>query len=626
MRRAGGWIATLALLALAPLTAALIACGRAEAAEPVLPPGHPSGIPTQATDAVADISPGPATLRGRVVHDQGAANVGGLPVVLYAISPDGPPGLRETLTDADGAFRFESIGNDPATIYLLGTRYAEIPFGLRFSFGNGERDRQVEIAVADATSDTSAAAMGEVQIEVDENCTQLSVRESHRLDNPSDQTLYIPLAERSHREPILRVALPAGASGLETRIGDELEEQAGAVSFWGPLRPGQQELEFSYELPKLGPSFELQRSFPLGARRLVLVNRPGGPTLTRGGPEDAAIAPGDTLTLRVDVPAADAASQRISVFESRVWLDFDGAALSVDAEHTLRVAGDTPVVSTSGAPLFCVPLPPGAGDLRFSSETLEMGISRDSSGALAVRGPLQAGESTLMLRFLLPVDRSDPEFTQVMPFDVPLLSILVADTGIVVETTRMHRRRPLRTSDRSYLHLEAFQVAAGEPVELHLRPLEARMMLPRPVAAGITLAVAAIAIGFMIAPLRRTGTDVSEPSSAASRAAEQRASVLMAIRSLDEDFEIGKLSEADHREMRQELRAEAVDLLRAERAALAQDSTDDAVAEAVVAAAPAACPRCKTPVAVDGARFCSECGAPLEASAGSAGSDGAAPV
>lgn len=623
MRRAAGWIATLALLALAPHAALAIASGRAAAAEPVLPPGHPSGVPTQATDAVADISPGPATVRGRVVHDHGTANVGGLPVVLYAISPDGPPGLRETVTDADGAFRFASIGNDPATIYLLGTRYAEIPFGLRFSFTSGEIDRQVEIAVADATSDTSAAAIGEVRIGVDENCTHLVVHETHRLDNPSDQTLYVPVAERSGRTPILRVVLPEGASGLETRIGDELEEDAGAVSFWGPLRPGQEELEFSYELPKLGPSFELPRSFPLGARRLVLVNRPGGPTLTRGGSEDAAIGPGDTLTLRVDVPAADEASKRISVFESRVWLDFDGAALSVDAEHTLRVAGDTPVVSTSGAPLFCVPLPSGAEDLRFSSETLEMGISRDPSGALAVRGPLQAGESTLMLRFLLPVDRNDPEFTQLMPFDVPLLSILVADTGLVVETTRMHRRRPVRTSDRSYLHLEAFQVAAGEPVELHLRPLQARTMLPRPVAAGITLAVAAIAIGFMIAPLRHTGTEVSEPSSAASRAAEQRESVLMAIRGLDEDFEIGKLTEADHREMRQELRAEAVALLRIERAALADDGPNEAVAEAAVPAAPAACPRCKAPISVDGARFCSQCGARLDAPAGS---DGAARV
>jgi len=623
MRRTGGWIATLALLALASHALLVTASTRARGAEPPTPRAHVTGIPDQALEAIPDIAAGPATLRGRVVHDKGSAKLGGLPVVLYAISPDGEPGLRSTLTDADGAFRFESIGNDPATIYLLGTRYAEIPFGLRFSFEAGETERQVDVAVADTVSDTSAAKVAEVRIAVEENCTHLAVHETHRLENPSDQTLYIPAADRGRLGPILRVALPEGASGLQSRVGDELEEEANAVSFWGPLRPGEQELEFSYELPKRSGGFELQRSFPLGARRLVLVNHPGGPTLTRSGPADAALAPGDTVALRVDVPATDEAAKRISVYESRVWLDLDGAALTVDAEHTLRVAGDTPAVSTSGAPLFCVPLPSGAEDLRFSSETLDMGISRDPSGALAVRGPLPAGQSMLVLRYMLPVDRSDPEFTQVMSLDVPLLSILVADTGIVVETTRMHRRRPVRTSDRSYLHLEAFQVAAGEPVELHLRPLVARTLLPRPVAAGLTLVVAAAAIGFMIAPLRRSGTDVSAPSTAASRAAEQRESVLMAIRSLDEDFEIGKLSEADHREMRQELRAEAVNLLRVERAALADASQDDAAAEPAATPTPTACPRCQAPIATAEARFCSQCGARVDASTPP---DGAAPV
>jgi len=429
--------------------------------------------------------------------------------------------------------------------------------------------------------------------------------------------------ERAGRAPILRVALPAGASGLQSRLGDELAVEGDTLSFWGPLRPGQQELEFSYELPKRGSAFELQRSFPSGARRLVLVNTPGGPKLTRSGPADAALQPGDSIAIRVALPAAVDPAERVSVFESRIWLELDGAAFTVDEEHTLVVDGNAPLVSETGAPLFCMPLPDAADDLRFSTETLSMGVSRDPSGALAVYGPLPVGENTFTLRFLLPIDRDDPVFSLEMPLDVPLLSIMVADTGIVAQSDRLHRRRPIRTSDRSYLHLEAFEISAGEPVDLRLEPLEARATLPRPVTTGIALAAAALAIGFLIAPLRREGGEASVPPSVASRAADQRESVLTAIRGLDEDFEIGKLSEADHREMRQELRAEAVNLLRIERAARADDGPDNAVAEAAVPAAPAACLRCKAPVAVDGARFCSQCGARLDASAGS---DGAAPV
>ena len=605
------WAATLAILMLVSTFAA--------GAVASMPPVSIPGVHAQAPDSIADVPAGPAAIRGRVIHDGESANLGGLPVVLYALPSDGVPGLRSTVTDETGGFAFESIENNPATIYLLGTRYAEIPFGLRFSFEVGELERQVDLTVADTTADTSEIEIGEVRIELQENCLNLAIRESHRLDNPGARTIYIPEAERGGREPILRVALPAGATGLQSRLGDELEAQGDALYFWGPLRPGQQELEFSYELPERGPAFEVQHDFPSGARRLVLVNQPGGPTLTRSGPEDAAIPPGDSIAIRVELPAAVDFSDRLSVFESRIWLELDGAAFTVDQQHTLTVEGSAPLVSASDAPLFCIPLPDGADDLRFASETLGMGLFRDPSGALAVRGPLPVGNSDITLRFLLPIDRDDPVFTQVMSLDVPLLSILVADTGLAIETSRMHRRRPMRTSDRSYLHLEAFEIAAGEPVELRLRPLEARGSLPRPAATGIALAAAALAIGFLIAPLRRDSGETSVPSSVASRAADQRGSVLTAIRGLDEDFEIGKLSEKDHREMRRELRAEAVNLLRIERTALAEtaEGAPAATAEAAAAPAPNACPRCAAASGAE-ARFCSQCGAPLRES-GSAG-------
>jgi hypothetical protein len=608
------WIAALAML-----TALSTSAGGVEPS--TLSGGFP-GMTQQAIDSVADVRAGPAAIRGRVVHEDESANVGGLTVVLYALPSDGVPGLRGTVTDVTGGYAFESIGNDPATVYLLGTSYAEIPFGLRFSFEAGELERQLDLPVADTTSDTSETEIGEVQIEIQENCVDLAVRESHRLDNPSTRTLYIPESERSGREPILRVALPAGASDLQSRLGDDLIVEGNAVSFWGPLRPGQQELEFSYGFPKRSPAFEMQLSFPSGARRLVLVNRPGGPKLTRSEPSDAALQPGDSVAIRVEVPAAANAAERVSVFESRIWLEHDGAAFTVDEEHTLAVAGNAPLVSTSGAPLFCIPLPEGADDLRFSSETLRMGVSRDPSGALAVHGPLRVGENSLTLRFLLPIDRDDPVFSQVMSLDVPLLSIMVADTGLVIETDRLHNRRPIRTSDRSHLHLEAFEIPAGEPVELRLRPLEARRSMPRPAATGITLAAAALAIGFLIAPLRQESGEASVPSSAASRAADQRGSVLAAIRGLDEDFEIGKISEEDHRAMRLELRAEAVNLLRIERAALDEAAEAPEAAEVTAAPAPNACPGCGAERVAE-ARFCSQCGAPLD---GPESADGAAPV
>ncbi len=75
-----------------------------------------------------------------------------------------------------------------------------------------------------------------------------------------------------------------------------------------------------------------------------------------------------------------------------------------------------------------------------------------------------------------------------------------------------------------------------------------------------------------------------------------------AIRDLDDDFEMGKLEEPDYREMRLALRAEAVNLLRLERAASSERVADGADLQR--------CPHCEAEVAPH-SRFCSQCGVQL---------------
>ena len=160
----------------------------------------------------------------------------------------------------------------------------------------------------------------------------------------------------------------------------------------------------------------------------------------------------------------------------------------------------------------------------------------------------------------------------------------------------------MRTSDRNYLHLEGFEISAGDSVQLWLRPLEARQPLPKLATTGLAVAVAALAIGYLIAPLRRSATEATAVAPVASGAAEERESILDAIRDLDEDFEMGKLEEPDYRKMRLALRAEAVNLLRLERAASSDRVVDGADLQQ--------CPHCEAEVAPH-SRFCSQCGAQL---------------
>ena len=109
-------------------------------------------------------------------------------------------------------------------------------------------------------------------------------------------------------------------------------------------------------------------------------------------------------------------------------------------------------------------------------------------------------------------DRASPcPFVREFPFEVSLLSFLVADTGLIVETKDLHRRRPIRTEDRKYLHLEAFGVKPSAQVRISVQPLELRRPMAQWASAGFAVVAGLLAIGFLTVPLRGVSGEVHEP-------------------------------------------------------------------------------------------------------------------
>jgi hypothetical protein len=568
---------------------------------------------------VGDVPSGPATLRGRVVHDSDPSAAGGVALVLYALGADGTPGLRGQVSSEDGSFAFENLSNDPDTVYLIGARYGEVPFGVRVSFEAGQRSKSVEVAIAESTVDGSGAGVGDVLIRVDRGCSGLLVRESHELHNTGSQVIYVPHPERAGREPILRIALPKDAANLESVDGDHLDRQGDSIAYWGPLRPGVEEFEFGYALPGGDGGTRVRREFPTGSSRVRVFGRQTAPPVRPLDSSDVPLVPGESVELEtihyavlearniaagdgVEFAVAEGAAietdPRLTVLESRIWLDADGAAMSVDEQHQFSVIGDAPLTSATGAPLFCLDVGSGAQDLQFSTESLRLGLSHDPSGAIGVSGPIPAGESRFALRYRIALDDESIAFERSLPFEVPLLSLLIADNGWVVETDRLHRRRPARTSDRTYLHLEGFGIAAGTPVAVHLEPLDTRSPPTSLASSGFAFAAGLLTIAFLTLPLRRTEDAAAE--SAPNPIEEERQSVLAALRSLDDDFDTGKVSDQDYEQLRLELRASAVELMRKQRASEPRETTEPAAGNA--------CGTCGSVVDPQ-ARFCSQCGA-----------------
>ncbi len=573
--------------------------------------------PTQ--DGPGDVPSGPASIRGRLVHAQRPDSVAGTPVALYALGAGGQAGVRSTYADAEGRFVFEGIAGDPSSVYLVSARSGEIPFMARVVFAAGELEREVELALSDTTEDVSRLSVGAARVRIDRGCSLLHIRQTHTLHNDSGAVIYVPEGSRGERAPLLAVEMPNGASGFESGLREQgVDVEGRSMRYWGPLYPGEQQIEFAYWAPPAADA-ALAIGFASGAAGVEVLTplddvRANGsalePILSAAHGDAHALhghtlgplQAGASLVLSAAFPAW-APAPRLKTAEARLVLELDDAALDVHEQHEIRVAGGHPLNPATSAPLLCIPLPDRAKELRVSSSAAELGVAHEPSGELALYGPLPPGDSVLTMQYLVPVASEPVRLERSFLTPLPRLSVLVTDTGVIPESARLHPLQPVRTQDRSYLQLEGLSLEAGETVALDVRRLSHQRGLPATAAAGLVLIAAAGALVFLIAPLRADG-DAEPEEPQLSPAALEREAVMRSIRDLDEDFETGKLEAEDHARLRDELRARAVALLRAQR--------EEAAPATARTAAPDRCPGCNGAVrAVD--RFCPTCGTRLDA-------------
>jgi hypothetical protein len=599
----------------------------------------PARAQHDAAPGIADVPSGPAAIRGRVVHAEDPAAAAGVEVMLYALPTGGAPGVRRATSGADGGFAFEGVSNDPTTAYLVGARHQGVPYpGARVGFREGQTEQGgVEVRIGEATADPSAVSVSELELRVGPRGGRLAVLELVRLENDGGRTVYVPPDQRAAARPAFRAELPAGAEEFRVPLGlapEGLVRDGADLRFYGPVYPSgwagpaaqDQGLSFEYVLPAgAGGEATLRKRLPSGVGRVtVLSPADAGPPTLPGARDEGeieiegrrwrrfaydAVVPGRELALAFPVPAVRADPDALRLLESRIFLELDDAALLVREELRLTVSGDAPVVGRPGEPLLALHVPDGAADLRFDRALFERGLRPSDEGDAILDGPLPPGESSIEIAYHLPVPDAGAVFERRFDRRLPLLSIFVADTGLRFASERLHRRRPVATPDRTFLHLEAFEVEPAETVSLSLAHLRAPAALPRAVRYGLVALAAAAAVAFLSGPIRRARSAGILDEPVEDVGLHEREAVYAALRDLEHDHETAKVSDADYAAMRQELRARA--------AALLQDEADAARAAAARPAAPAAlaprtpaCGSCGAE-AREGDRFCARCGAAL---------------
>lgn len=590
---------------------------------------------------VPDVPSGPARITGAIENPDAPAAVSGIELLLYALPASGTPGLRRAHSDAQGRFAFEGISNDPATAYLIGARYAGIPYpGDRIGFAAGETEKSVTVRIGEPTADAGGVTAVESQLELAWSGGRIGVAELVRFENGGTRTAYVPPDQRATAKPLYRLTLPDGADDFQIPLGiqpEGLVREGNELRFYGPLYPSSwpgplardQGLAFHYTIPSGSGPVTVEKRFPSGAQRVAFVAPENGPRLTVDGareekpdavgapPADGAKAPprrlvldrvaaGGRVAIRVDVPATRVDADAVRLLETRIFLELDDAALQVQEEHMFEVTGDLPVVAPEAAPLLAIPVPDGATDVRFDREAFALGLAPDDAGGALLRGPLPPGQTKLQIAYHLPVGAAGiATFEKRFGRKLPLLSIYVADTGVRAESDRLHRRRPVKTTDRTYVALEAFEVEPSETVGLTLAPLGPPPQLPRVALLGAVALAAGLVFAFLAAPLRPERGAPAPYVEDSTRS--ERDAVYVALRDLEHDRETGKLADEDYASMRRELRARAATLLRADAGAATPRPT-----ETPAAIAADACPACGAPVGASD-RFCARCGARLDA-------------
>ncbi|MFK7898392.1 MAG: zinc-ribbon domain-containing protein [Myxococcota bacterium] len=603
---------------------------------------------------------GPGSLTVAIVHPTDIGETAGLSIALYALTPDGMPGFKGGETGPDGTFTFEGISNDPGIIYLVGARYQEIPFGERITFAPDETNARVEVEISAPTDRVEKIRVGELRARIDWMGDRLVVREILSVENESGSV--IQLKPSSRAKAIVERPLPEAARDYLGGGGAGEEGftfEGNTMRFAGPLYPGDQSLEYQYSLPlPKGDDVDAKTlSLPLKLReraeRVVVVAGTEGLTVEgkglvasrellsdSGNPLSSwaggALRPGKTLVLNLGLPESRLDASLISMPRADIWLEVDDTRMTATVDLQMKVEPGAPVSGTPDAPLMRIVLPKGATLNGVAPEAEGFGLEPRADGGFDVIGPIGPGESNLGYSYQMAGRAEGLDLDLRFPIEVTTLNVLIADTGLALDSGRLHRRRPFRNGTRNYLHREAFNVAPDEVVDLSIDPLTATD-LPRSATLAFTLSGVAAAALFLMTPLRAAARreQAIDPEQA-QRALEQDA-IYASIADLEHDFETGKLEEADYTQMREELRGEAIALLRRERASGgpasqvaasgagegqatssgSATSSSDAHAATSKPSIGKFCPHCGGQLS-EAWRFCSHCGEALASDADSA--------
>jgi hypothetical protein len=192
-------------------------------------------------------------ISGKAVNGTiGGTPLSGAQIVLRASQDGAFVPVAETITDAEGRFKFENLSIERGLIYLAGVNRAGVHYpGPRLRLQAGRPAAQVRLIAFDAIESPSPLICRRHEIVVQPGQGFLEITESILIENPS-QTAFVGQQDGELSPVTLRLSLPAGFDKVtfdREFHGRNFQITSGQLTTDLPWPPGSRDLKFTYRWP-----------------------------------------------------------------------------------------------------------------------------------------------------------------------------------------------------------------------------------------------------------------------------------------------------------------------------------------------------------------------------------------
>ncbi len=296
-----------------------------------------------------------------------------------------------------------------------------------------------------------------------------------------------------------------------------------------------------------------------------------------------------TLFIPLKVYETTTSDEDIAITRAHLIIDFQSKLMMVTEVFFVANTGDRTYVGSTGESTHGgtvrFSLPAGAVGLQIQDEQASQRYLPLENGFVDRNPVLPGGEPRqIIFSYHLPYDSSTFTFSSELFYPISAINVLVADVGVQVTSDQVALEGKMGGPGQSYLNLAGQNLPKGTTLTLNFANLPQEVSAPGMdvvpksnqsallwIAGG--LLALAVALGFGYPMLRRqakapAAIPQQERRAVADVADEEidleveRQELLLELARLDDDFEDGKIDEAEYERERAELKAELVAVMR----------------------------------------------------------------